>query len=161
MYNLHANLGILASAAKLSSALHFDKSPIMYSQVCCPKPLTICLPGHSCGAKLKCESRRSKKKRIIKDCNECIQTCMALILISCSKLGQILKTPLSEAVDQGNSAKHSRILTFVKNMSNSTHTQIPQISQLLFSLLSSWRCCHRAAAPAAWYLLLILNSATE
>ena len=44
----------------------------MYSQVCCPKPLTICLPGHSCGAKLKCESTRSKKQRIIKDCNECI-----------------------------------------------------------------------------------------
>ena len=67
MYKLHANLGILASAAKL-----VDKSPIMYSQVCCPKPLTICLPGHSCGAKLKCESTRSKKQRIIKDCNECI-----------------------------------------------------------------------------------------
>ena len=43
-----------------------------YSQVCCPKPITICIPGFPCGSSLKCESKTSKKRRVIRECTECI-----------------------------------------------------------------------------------------
>ena len=43
----------------------------LFFQVCCPKPITICIPGQSCGTRLKCESKHSQQ-RVIKDCDECI-----------------------------------------------------------------------------------------
>ena len=45
---------------------------VFCSQVCCPKPITICLPGFACASSLKCESETSKKRRVIKECTECI-----------------------------------------------------------------------------------------
>ena len=40
-------------------------------QICCPKPVTICLPGFPCASSLKCESKASNKRRAIRVCTEC------------------------------------------------------------------------------------------
>ena len=42
-----------------------------YNQVCCPKPVTICIPGFRCASSLKCESKTSKKRKKIRECTEC------------------------------------------------------------------------------------------
>ena len=39
--------------------------------MCCPKPVTICIPGFRCASSLKCESKTSKKRRKIRECTEC------------------------------------------------------------------------------------------
>ena len=39
--------------------------------MCCPKPVTICIPGFRCASSLKCESKTSKKRKKIRECTEC------------------------------------------------------------------------------------------